>query len=56
LFAKVVDVFTMPIKDLIRRGNFLALMFCVLAFSVGTAFLILGWTAAIIAAVSALSP
>ena len=42
----------MPNKDFVRRGDFLAGMFCVQAFTVGAAFLVLGWTAALIAAVS----
>jgi hypothetical protein len=54
LFAKIVDVFTKLNQNFVRRGDFLALMFCVLAFAVGTAFLILGWIAALIAAVSAI--
>jgi ATP-binding cassette, subfamily B (MDR/TAP), member 1 len=53
LFAKVVDVFTiLNMDDLVRRGNFLALMFCLQAVCVATAFLVLGWSAAIAAAVS----
>jgi ATP-binding cassette, subfamily B (MDR/TAP), member 1 len=40
----------MPTKDFLKRGNFLALMFVVQAFSVAAAFLVLGWSAALIAA------
>lgn len=51
LFAKVIDAFKLPNQQLLQRGNFLAMMFCVQAVSVAFAFLILGWSAAIIAAV-----
>lgn len=52
LFSKAVSVFTLPREQLIRRGNFWALMFVALALGVGSAFLVLGWASTIISVVS----
>lgn len=48
LFAKCVNVFTLYRDELIRRGNFWALMFFVQAGAVGFAYLVLGWSATLI--------
>ncbi|KAF2399304.1 leptomycin B resistance protein pmd1 [Trichodelitschia bisporula] len=51
LFAKVIEVFTMAKSELVRRGNFWALMFAILAVGMGFAFLIMGWSSSLISTV-----
>jgi ATP-binding cassette subfamily B (MDR/TAP) protein 1 len=52
LFAKAVEVFTFSKDDLIRRGNFWAIMFAIQAVGVGLAYLILGWASSLVSVVS----
>ena len=45
LFAKLINTFTFTGQELVKKGNFLSLMFFVQAIGVFVAYLILGWAA-----------
>lgn len=49
LLGKIMDVFSGP--DMVSRGNFVALMFFVLALGSFVVYFVLGWTTNVIAQV-----
>ncbi|KAF1934701.1 P-loop containing nucleoside triphosphate hydrolase protein [Clathrospora elynae] len=48
IFASVINVFILPVPELVRQGNFWAGMFGVLALSIGLAYFVLGVAAHLI--------
>jgi ATP-binding cassette subfamily B (MDR/TAP) protein 1 len=53
LLGKTMDVFTSP--DMVSRGNFVSLMFFVLALGCFVVYFVLGWTSNVIAQVGLIS-
>lgn len=51
LVASTVDVFTLPTSEMVKKGNFFASMFIVLAAGCVVFYFILGWTTNTIAQV-----
>jgi hypothetical protein len=52
LFANLINTFTLSGSELVKRGNFWALMFFIEAIGVFIAYFVLGWAGHLISVVS----